>query len=586
MSLEHTRPQHPFARSLVMVRSWPFVIDVGVAACGLAIFFAVVHLSSYWMGAPVPVVPISHSIAALPIYAFYSVGRIGIAYLLSLAFAISYGYIAAYNPRIEAWMIAALDILQSIPVLSFLPPVVLAMVALIPGHQLGIELGVILLIFTGQVWNLAFSFYSSLKSIPKEMLEASRIYRYSAWQRFWQLEMPNATIGLVWNSIVSVAGGWFALIACEMFTMGDRSFQLPGLGSYLKTATDSGDMKALLAGIAVVILIVVATDQLLWRPLIAWSDKFKFEQVESNDRASSPILELLQRSKLLSDLPGRVWISLEEPIFRRMSRTRACRIVQPVDEDPARSRFSVAFWTSAIVAVAVIGWGASQAFLMLRTVTWHDVGILLEGAGATFLRVNASLLISAAWTIPVGVAIGFNPKLARIVQPLAQVAASVPATAFFPILLLGLIKIGGGLGVGSIALMLLGTQWYVLFNVIAGAMSIPSDLREAATLYKFTRWQRWTTLILPGIFPYLITGMVTASGGAWNASVFAEYSKLSDRTLQTIGLGAQIQAATDNNQLPILLLATILISIMVVSMNRLVWRRLYKLAETKYKLLA
>ena len=274
------------------------------------------------MGTPIPVVPISHSVRALPVYAFYSVIRIGIAYLLSLTFAISYGYIAAYNPRAEAWMIGLLDILQSIPVLSFLPPVVLAMVALVPGHQLGIELGVILLIFTGQVWNLAFSFYSSLKSIPKEMLEASRIYRYSAWQRFWQLEMPNATIGLVWNSIVSVAGGWFALIACEMFTMGTRSFQLPGLGSYLQTATASGDVKALLAGIAVVILIVVATDQLLWKPLIVWSDKFKFEQVESSDRVVSPILTLLQQSNL-SSIPGRLWSQLEEPIYRRFARTRA-----------------------------------------------------------------------------------------------------------------------------------------------------------------------------------------------------------------------------------------------------------------------
>jgi len=266
---------HPLARTLVTARTWPFVIDVGVAACALAVFFAVISTGTYWLGKPIPVVPISHSISALPAYAFYSIVRIGIAYFLSLTFAVTYGYTAAYNPRIEAWMIAALDILQSIPVLSFLPPVVLAMVALIPGHQMGIEMGVVLLIFTGQVWNLAFSFYSSLKSIPREMLEASRIYRYSAWQRFWQLEMPYATIGLVWNSIVSVAGGWFALMACEMFTMGDRNFQLPGLGSYLQTAADSGDVRALVAGFAVVILIVVATDQLAWRPLIAWSDKFQ-----------------------------------------------------------------------------------------------------------------------------------------------------------------------------------------------------------------------------------------------------------------------------------------------------------------------
>jgi len=229
-------------------------------------------------------------------------------------------------------------------------------------------------------------------------------------------------------------------------------------------------------------------------------------------------------------------------------------------------------------------WGTVQAAFMLATVTGSELKLLLEGAAATFLRVNASLLISAAWTIPVGVAIGLTPRLAKIVQPIAQILASVPATAFFPILLIGLVRIGGGLGIGSIALMLLGTQWYILFNVIAGAMSIPYDLREVASLYRFTRWQRWTKLILPGIFPYLLTGMVTASGGAWNASVMAEYSHVKNRTLETIGLGAQIDAATDAGRFPILLLATILISLMVITMNRLVWRRLYRLAETRFKL--
>jgi NitT/TauT family transport system permease protein len=569
---------------LVVARSWPFFIDLGVAACGLTIFFSLVSTGMYWMGKPVPVAPISTSIGALPVYAFYSVVRISIAYLLSLIFAVSYGYIAAYNPRVEAWMIAVLDILQSIPVLSFLPPVVLAMVALVPGHQMGIEMGVILLIFTGQVWNLAFSFYSSLKSIPREMIEASRIYRYSAWQRFWQLEMPYSAIGLVWNSIVSVAGGWFALIACEMFTMGTRNFQLPGLGSYLQTATADGNLRALVAGFTVVILIVVATDQLVWRPLIAWSDKFKFEQVESAERVTSPILDLLRRSTLFSTLPGRIWNGLSEPIYRRMAHSRECRTIQPLDEDLSGKKTSAWLWTLAAMATLIVCWGVLHATLMLETVTWPELRLLLEGAGATFLRVNAALLISAAWTVPVGVAIGLNPRIARFVQPLAQVMASVPATAFFPILLIGLVKIGGGLGIGSIALMLLGTQWYILFNVIAGAISIPSDLREVATLYHFTRWQRWTKLILPGIFPYLITGMVTASGGAWNASVFAEYTHLADRTLQTIGLGAQIDAATDSGRFPVLLLATIFISLMVVSMNRLVWRRLYHLAETRYKL--
>src|SRR6478752_7717184 len=312
------------------------MIDLGVGLCGLAIFFGIIHIARYWMETAEPVVPISHSLSVLPLYAFYSIVRITLAYLLSLVFAIGYGYFAAYHPRVEAWMIAVLDILQSIPVLSFLPPVVLAMVSLAPGHQLGIEMGVILLIFTGQVWNLAFSFYSSLKSIPREMVEASRIYRYSAWQRFWQLELPNAAIGLVWNSIVSVAGGWFALMLCEMFTMGTRSFRLPGLGSYIQSAADSGDTRALLSGIATVILIVVATDQLIWRPLIAWSDKFKLEQVESTDRVISPILALLQRSPLLTKLPGEIWARFEEPIYRRFARTRESQIIRPLDEESRR----------------------------------------------------------------------------------------------------------------------------------------------------------------------------------------------------------------------------------------------------------
>jgi NitT/TauT family transport system permease protein len=575
--------QRPLARTLVTVRSTPFFVDLGVAACALAIFFAIVSTGVYWFQKPIPVVQISSSISALPLYAFYSIVRMAIAYMLSLAFAITYGYIAAYNARIEPWMVAVLDILQSIPVLSFLPPVVLAMVSLVPGHQLGIEMAVIMLIFTGQVWNLAFSFYSSLKTIPREMLEASRIYRYSGWQRFWQLELPFSTIGLVWNSIVSVAGGWFALIFCETFSMGDRNFQLPGLGSYIQTATYAGDVRALLAGIATVILIVVATDQLIWRPLIAWSDKFKFEQVESADQVTSPILELIRRSKICQTLPGRIWDCVEEPVFRHLAQSKECRVVKPLDETRS-GKTSPVLWAAALAGAMAVCWAAAQAVLMLRDVTIADLRLLLEGAAATFLRVNASLLISAAWTIPVGVSIGLNPRIARIVQPIAQIMASVPATAFFPILLMGLVHIGGGLGIGSIALMLLGTQWYILFNVIAGAISIPSDLREVASLYHFTRWQRWTKLILPGIFPYLITGMVTASGGAWNASVMAEYSHVKGQTLSTIGLGAQIDAATDSGRFSMLLLATIFISLMVVTMNRLVWRRLYHLAETRFKL--
>ncbi|MGA8043129.1 MAG: ABC transporter permease subunit, partial [Terracidiphilus sp.] len=557
------RVQNTFGRSLVAVRSWPFVTDLVIGACGLAIFFGMIRMGTYWLASPMPDAPISHSVGALPLYAFYSIVRIGIAYLLSLVFAVAYGYIAAYNPRVEAWMIAVLDILQSIPVLSFLPGVMLAMMALVPGHQLGIEMGSILLIFTGQVWNMAFSFYSSLKSIPREMMEASRIYRFSAWQRFWQLEMPFAAIGLIWNSIVSVAGGWFFLIACEMFPLGNRFFRLPGLGSYLQTAASANpvDLHALIWGLVVLVLIIVATDQLLWRPLIAWSDKFKFEQVESSTRVTSPLLALFHRSSFLVRLPARLWGTLDERIYQRLAARHHQSAILPMDGEgiPGGRMLQVGL---AVFGGLLAVWGGTEALHLIRHVTWMDVRLLFLGAAATFLRVNAALALAAAWTIPVGVLIGFNPRLARILQPVTQVVASVPATALFPVLLVGLIRLGGGLGVGSIALMLLGTQWYILFNVIAGAMAIPSDLKEAAQLYRFTRWQRWRTLILPGIFPYLITGLVTASGGAWNASIVAEYFHIGDQTLETLGLGAQISAATDTGKFSTLLLATILMALM------------------------
>jgi NitT/TauT family transport system permease protein len=570
------------SRSLVLERTWPFFLDLSVAACGLALFYAVLRIAQYWMGHPVPAIAISPSAKMLPLYAFYSIVRITVAYLLSLTFAVGYGYIAAYTPRAEPFMIAALDILQSIPVLSFLPAVMLAMISLVPGRQLGIELGAILLIFTGQVWNMAFSFYSSLKSLPRELREASGVFRFSAWQRFWQLELPYAAIGLVWNSMVSVAGGWFFLMACEMFVLGDRDFRLPGLGSYLQTAASSGDSHGMLWGSVAMILIVVATDQLVWRPVIAWADKFKFEQGESTSRKSSPILYMLQNSSALAWLKGATVTPVSERIYGSLARRQRELVARPTH--PARRRSQLAAILFILLGTLLVAFAAFKAVELLRYIHGAEILELLKGAGATFLRVNAALLIASAWTIPVGVAIGFHPRLARIAQPLAQIAASYPATAIFPILLIGLVQMGGGLGIGSIALMLLGTQWYILFNVIAGASAIPSNLKEVAELYHFSTWQKWKVVILPGIFPYLVTGLVTASGGAWNASIVAEYFHLKDRTLETLGLGAQISAASDHGQFSILLLATIIMSLMVVTVNRLVWRPMFHLAENKYRL--
>jgi NitT/TauT family transport system permease protein len=556
------------------------LIDLLIFGAGAALFYGVLMMARRWLGPFTPAAQIARRPTALPAYALYSLLRISIAYALSLIFAIAYGYIAAYNAKAERVMIPLLDILQSIPVLSFLPGVMLTMVALFPQREIGVELGSILLIFTGQAWNIAFSFYSSLKGIPREFREAARIYRFNWWQRFTQLELPYAAIGLVWNSMMSVAGGWFFLMACEMFVLGERDFRLPGLGSYLQVAASEGDTPAILYGLGAMISVIVLLDQLVWRPVIAWADKFKFEQVESADSPRSLILDLLRRASSFRFLTRKVIEPLDERIsvfFARASQIRAER------KKPSGRGKWMAPALSAIL-LAAICYGASRAALVMAELTRAEAVEIARGAGATLLRVSAALMIAVAWAVPVGVKIGFNPRLARIAQPLAQIAASVPATALFPVLLLVLVRAGGGLRLASVMLMLLGTQWYILFNVIAGAMAIPTDLREAATLFRFSKLDRWRWLILPGIFPYLVTGLVTAAGGAWNASIVAEYFRFKGQTLSTVGLGAIISQASDTGNFDQLLRATIVMAALVVTINRLVWRRLYLLAETRFNL--
>ncbi len=549
--------------------------DLIMFSGGLALFYGVVQVGRNWLGPFHPQIEISRSLGALPVYAGYSLLRIALAYVLSLLFAVTYGYIAAYRPRAERFMIPLLDVLQSIPVLSFLPGVMLAMAALFPGRQLGVEMGAVLLIFTGQVWNMAFSFYASLKSIPREMREAATIYRFNWWQRFLQIELPFATIGLVWNSMMSVAGAWFFLMACEQF----GNFRLPGLGSYLQAAADNGDTRSILLGILTMVAVIVLIDQFVWRPVIAWAEKFKMEQVESASIPTSWVLDLLKRSRGVALFRKRAIRPLREEIIHYFAR-------HEVRAESAGENNAV-LWLWRMVGIAVlgaIGYAVVRVVMILTGLhgsEFHQIGL---GLGATFLRVNLTLVLGALWTIPVGVAIGFNPRLARIAQPLAQIAASVPATALFPVVLLVLIRLGGGLGLGSIVLLLLGTQWYILFNVIAGAIAIPTDLKEAASVFGIRGWERWRKLILPGIFPFLVTGMITASGGAWNASIVAEYFHFKGQTYSTVGVGAMISAATDAKNFDLLLASTIALAAVVVTTNRLLWRRLYRLAETRFKL--
>lgn len=581
--MKRSRQTNPLASALPWLRfpQTRFDLpDVLMLAAGLALFYGIISIARTWFGPLTPQVAISRSPWSLPIYAGFSLLRVTLAYALSLAFTVVYGYLAAYNPRAEPYLVALLDVLQSIPVLSFLPGVMLAMVELFPTRQLGLEFGSILLIFTGQVWNMAFSFYASLKSVPHDMREAAKIYRFSRWQRFTQVELPFAAIGLVWNSMMSVAGGWFFLMACEMFVLGKRDFRLPGLGSYLQTAASAGDTPAILWGLTAMVTVIVLLDQFVWRPVIAWAEKFKVEQVESSQSSGSWMLDLLRGSRFVGQIRRSTFSPIREHLLSHFARRHR---LEPTATQPRL----IKTWSARLmgaVMIALVCYGAVLALLTLVEMNHHDLIELLTGTGATFLRVTVALLLGTVWTVPAGVAIGFHPKIVRIFQPLVQIAASVPATALFPVVMLLLIRIGGGLGIGSVVLLLLGTQWYILFNVIAGAMAIPTELREASRVFHIEGLERWRKLILPGIFPYLITGLITASGGAWNASIVAEYFHFGGQTFSTIGLGSTISQATDAGDLDLLVAATVAMAGTVVVINRVCWRRLYGFAQSRFRL--
>ncbi|HEY2545682.1 MAG TPA: ABC transporter permease subunit, partial [Candidatus Acidoferrum sp.] len=363
----------------------------------------------------------------------------------------------------------------------------------------------------------------------------------------------------------------------------NRDFRLPGLGSFLQTAASHGNTRAILWGLAAMVAVIVMLDQLIWRPVIAWADKFKFEQVETAKAAPSHLLSLLGRASIVIQLyrlvmrPVIEWITINVGVGAR----RAAKSFSVTKRQGTRRSVLV------ILAAAILlglGFAVFHAARELSDLSRADYLALLRSAGFTLLRVNAALLIGALWSVPVGVAIGFSPRLARIAQPLVQIAASIPATALFPVILLFLIKFRGGLELAALLVMLLGTQWYILFNVIAGAMAIPTDLKEASSIFKFGSWDRWRYLILPGIFPYLVTGMVTASGNAWNASIIAEYFHFQGRIVSTTGLGSAISSASDAGRFDILLASTLIMASIVVLINRLIWRRMYRLASTRFKL--
>ncbi|BCL77875.1 ABC transporter permease [Ktedonobacteria bacterium brp13] len=564
------------------------LVDLIIALIIIAITTLIVVAASHWTAPLQTTFTIDLSLRALPVYAGFSLLRMFLAYILSLVFSLTYGHIAAVNPRARTIMVPILDILQSIPILSFLPAVVLALVAAFPHSNIGLELSSVILIFTSQAWNMTFSFYHSARTLPPELKEFSSVARLRPWQRFLKLEVPASMIGLIWNSMMSWAGGWFFLMAAEQFSLGSKSFQLPGLGSYLQTAVNQGDVPALVCGLATLVALIILLDFFFWRPLVAWADKFKIEMSSGDDTPESFVLNAIRRSALIHQLQRTVFRPIGAGLARILNR------LQPLPKAAQAPRIKgspqkmtvgrIIRFILALVICAGILYGLYSTVTLLAGVSPASWGTLVLAAGATLLRTWSALLIGIAWTVPVGVAIGFSPRWSQRMQPIVQVMASIPATAFFPLLLVFFVRLPAGVSIAAVVLMLLGTQWYILFNVIAGAMAIPSDLKEATTIYQLSRWQRWRTLILPAIFPYLVTGLITASGGAWNASIVSEYVQYSGHTVHTFGLGASIAAAGATGHYADLLAGTLLMAAVVILLNRLVWRRMYALAERRFTL--
>lgn len=518
------------------------------------------------------------SLKYLPIYSLYSILRVFIAFVLSFIFALFYGYIAYKNKTLEVFLIPILDVLQSIPVLSFLPPVFYFFVSLFRGSTIGLELASIILIFTGQVWNLVFSFYNSLKTEPREFDEVAKINKLNFWERFTKLDLPHAAIGLIWNSMMSVAGGWFFLMACENFSILNQEYTLLGLGSFLAKAAEAGNIKMILWGLFTLILLIVLIDQFIWRPLIAWSTKFKMEE-KGEEEARSIVLEWYQRSQILNFISFRIVFPINRFISNLFSKRR---------ERYENFTFEI---IKKIISYIVFGFlfliilrGVEGLAKTIISVSFNDWILIFKGGIFTLIRVILAVLIGYIWTIPVGVKVGINPKISRYAQPIAQILASIPATALFPVILLFFLNLKGGLQISSIILMALGTQWYLLFNVIGGAKQIPRDFIEVSKIFKLRGKNWWTIVVIPTIFPSLITGGITAWGGAWNSSIVSEYVNFGGKIYMITGLGSLISSATEIGNTPLLAASTLFMAFIVVLFNRLFWRRMYNLSEEKYHL--
>ncbi len=521
-------------------------------------------------------VKIELSTVRLPEYAFFSFSRAIVAYAFSFVFSLVIGFWAAKDRAAEKVIIPLLDILQSIPILGFMPGVVLLLVSLFSKTNIGLELAAIILMFTSQAWNMAFGVYQSVRTVPEEKEECATIYKINYWKRVRWVEFPCTIHSLVWNSIMSVAGGWFFLMVNEAFKLGDRNFQIPGLGSFMSVAAARRDIPAMIEAIVMMVLLIIFIDQFIWRPLVVWSQKFRVEETAPTLIAESWFLNVLKNSYLVNG------VRLVVHGYRNFIQNRKAKKVP--EKKSIGSIFLVISRAFLLVLIALLVAAAFYLFFEIRTVSFSHWLYLGKMFLLTFGRVIFCLVVSVLVGLPLGLMIGLSEKLTKILQPLIQITASFPATLLFPIIIYILMVVGIPLGYGSMVLMLTGSIWYVFFNVIAGARALPSDLREVAANFHYSLPRRFISLYLPGIFPFFVTGLVNASGGAWNASIVAEYVTYKQQVYTTPGLGSAISMAAQEGNIPNLVASVLVMMVIVACINYNVWLRIYHYSEKRFAL--
>jgi NitT/TauT family transport system permease protein len=568
--------------ALATVRRWPNIWD---AIALLTVFGALIGVAQVARGTFVPItapgaVTVTLDPANLPEYAVRTTMRMFAALIASLLFTFTYGTAAAKSRRAGMLLIPVLDILQSVPILGFLTFTVVFFMNLFPGQVLGLELASIFAIFTSQAWNMAFSLYQSLRTVPTDLEEAADSFRLSGWQRFWRLEVPFAVPGLVWNTMMSMSGGWFFVVASEAVSVGDNTWKLPGIGSYVALAIEQKNIRAVIWAIVAMLAVIIAYDQLLFRPLVAWSAKFRFETTAAATAADPWMLRLMRQTRWLSTVGHAVGGAVKTLGGLRLSLRPRMRAA-----GHKTSRLIDLLWL--VVLFFVLGWALWQMVgFVAGTLTWADVRIALVSGLITLLRVAVLIVLASLIWVPIGVWIGLRPVWARRVQPVAQFLAAFPANLLFPPFVLFIVHFGLNADIWLTPLMVLGTQWYILFNVIAGASAYPGDLREAASNFRVGGLLWWRKVMLPGIFAYYVTGALTASGGSWNAAIVAEVASWGDTTLVAHGLGAYIAQASEKGDMHRVLLGVVVMSIMVLLFNRLLWRPLYAYSQRRLTLTA